>query len=267
MTVPQSRQELEERIAEAYRVERFILERYRLYRPPSRLPMSEWADRHRVLSSESSAEPGQWVTAKAPYEREIMDAISNPFCPKVVVQKAAQIGITDTAILNPIGYFIDVDPCPILVVQPTIEMAEAFSSDRLAPMIRDSPRLRRKVGEPRARDTSNTLRRKAFPGGYVAMGGANSAASLSGRPVRIALFDDVDRYPASAGTEGNPLQLGMARTSAFYNRKVVVVSSPRHQRHQPRRARDDAEHAGVLVSTMSPLPSHAGVTVGATTVR
>jgi phage terminase large subunit GpA-like protein len=111
-------------------------------------------------------------------------------------------------------------------VQPTIEMAEAFSTDRLAPMIRDSVRLRDLVADPKARDSQNTLRRKAFPGGFVALGGANSAASLSGRPVRVLLLDDVDRYPTSAGTEGNPLMLSIARTTAFWNRKIVIVSSP-----------------------------------------
>jgi phage terminase large subunit GpA-like protein len=188
--------------------------------------LSEWADRERILSGESSAEPGQWITAKAPYEREIMDAISDPDVPKVVVQKASQVGITDSAILNPVGYFVCEEPCPILVVQPTIEMAETFSTDRLAPMIRDSPALTNKFGDPRSRDSGNTLRRKSFPGGFVVLGGANSAASLSGRPVRVVLLDDVDRYPASAGTEGNPLQLAIARTSAFWNRKAVIVSSP-----------------------------------------
>jgi phage terminase large subunit GpA-like protein len=197
-----------------------------LWRPPSKLKLSEWADRYRILSSESSAEPGQWVTDKAPYEREIMDAISDPDVPRVAVQKASQVGITDSAILNPIGYYIDEDPCPILVVQPTIEMAEAFSTDRLAPMLRDSSRLHSKVSDTRSRDTQNTMRRKSFKGGFVALGGANSASSLSGRPVRVVLLDDVDRYPASAGTEGNPLMLAIARTSAFWNRKIVIVSSP-----------------------------------------
>lgn len=155
-----------------------------------------------------------------------MDAVSDPDVPRVCVQKAAQIGITDSAILNPIGYFADEEPCPILVVQPTIEMAGTFSTDRLAPMIRDSPRLTPLFGDPRAKDSGNTRLRKGFPGGFVALGGANSAASLSGRPVRVVLLDDVDRFPASAGTEGNPLQLAIARTSAFWNRKAVIVSSP-----------------------------------------
>lgn len=224
--LPPSRHAIEERIADFYRAHAFLWALVKLFRPPSRVPMSEWADAHRVLSSESSAEPGQWVTAKAPYEKEIMDAISNPLTPRVVVQKASQLGITDCAILNTVGYHIAEDPCPMLVVQPTIELAEAFSSDRLAPMIRDSPQLRAKIADPKARDSGNTLRRKAFKGGYVALGGANSAASLAGRPVRVALLDEVDRYPASAGTEGNPLQLAIARTTAFWNRKAVIVSSP-----------------------------------------
>lgn len=190
------------------------------------MPLSEWADSYRILSSESSAEPGQWITAKAPYEREIMDAISDPFIPRIVIQKASQMGLTDAAVLNPIGYFMDQEPCPILVVQPTIELAEAFSTDRLAPMLRDSPKLQGLVADPRTRNSTNTLRRKSFAGGFVAIGGANSAASLSGRPVRVVLLDEADRYPSSAGTEGNPIQLAIARTSAFWNRKIVIVSSP-----------------------------------------
>jgi phage terminase large subunit GpA-like protein len=218
--------EIEDRISAFENTNAYLASLVRVLRPPSKLKLADWADKHRRLSSESSAESGHWVTDKAPYEREIMNAISDPWTPRVAVQKGAQLGITDSAILNPIGYHMDEDPCPILVVQPTIEMAETFSTDRLAPMLRDSPRLRDKVAERRSRDSENTLRRKSFKGGYVALGGANSPASLSGRPIRVALLDDVDRYPASAGTEGNPLQLAIARTSAFWNRKIVIVSSP-----------------------------------------
>jgi phage terminase large subunit GpA-like protein len=221
-----TKRQIEERRRLHYHARAFQCSLASVARPSSKMRLSSWADSYRVLSSESSAEPGQWITAKAPYEGEIMDAISDPFCPRVVVQKASQVGITDSAILNPIGYYMDEDPCPILVVQPTIELAEAFSTDRLQPMLRDSPRLRGKVADPKSRDPGNTLRRKAFKGGYIALGGANSAASLAGRPVRVALLDEVDRYPLSAGTEGNPLQLAIARTTAFWNRKIVIVSSP-----------------------------------------
>jgi phage terminase large subunit GpA-like protein len=200
-------------------------EAWSLWRPPPKLTLSEWADRYRILSSESSAEPGQWITAKAPYEKAIMDSISDPAVSRIAVQKASQMGITD-CLLNAIGYFMDMDPCPLLMVQPTIELAEAFSTDRFRPMIRDCPRLRGLVAEPRARDSQNTLRRTSFKGGFLALGGANSASSLSGRSLRVALLDEVDRYPLSAGTEGNPVSLAIARTTAFWNYKIVMASSP-----------------------------------------
>jgi phage terminase large subunit GpA-like protein len=218
--------EIDERHAEFFNTWNLAARLNSLFRPPPKITLSEWSDKYRRLSSESSAEPGHWMTDKAPYEREIMNAISDPFTPQVVIVKASQLGATDSAILNPIGYHVSEDPCPILVVQPTVEIAEAFSTDRLVPMFRDSPRLNGLITEARSRDSTNTLRRKSFKGGFLAIAGANSSATLSGRPVRIVLFDDVDRYPLSAGKEGDPILLGIARTKAFWNRKIVLVSSP-----------------------------------------
>ena len=114
-------------------------------KPPPELTLSEWADKYRVLSAESSAEPGRWHTDKAPYQREIMDAIGDPHIRKVVIMSAAQIGKTDAFILNPLGYYMDYAPAPILVMQPTLDMGQTFSKDRLAPMIRDTPELRDKL--------------------------------------------------------------------------------------------------------------------------
>ena len=72
-------------------------------KPPPNLTLSQWADKYRRLSSESSAEPGRWRTSKAPYQREIMDAVCDMRVQKVVIMSAAQIGKTDALILNPIG--------------------------------------------------------------------------------------------------------------------------------------------------------------------
>jgi phage terminase large subunit GpA-like protein len=193
--------------------------------PPPDLTVSQWADRERRLSSESSAEPGRWKTDRAPYQREIMDALNDPATETIVVMSSAQVGKTEI-LLNIIGYYIDQDPAPILLLQPTLEMAEAFSKDRLAPMLRDTPALKGKVKDPRSRDSGNTLLHKQFPGGHITMAGGNSPASLSSRPIRILLADEVDRYPVSAGSEGDPLSLAERRTSNFWNRKKVYVSTP-----------------------------------------
>ena len=202
-----------------------IAEAMATLKPPPRLSVAEWADRERRLSSESSAEAGKWHTARAEYQRGIMDAISDPANRDVVVMAGAQVGKTEV-ILNVIGYHIAHDPSPILVVQPTLEMAQSFSKDRLSPMLRDTPQLRGKVKDPRSRDANNTTTHKVFPGGHISLVGSNSAAGLASRPIRVVLCDETDRYPASAGSEGDPIQLARKRSATFWNRKIVMVSTP-----------------------------------------
>ena len=187
--------------------------------PPPNMTISQWADKYRRLSSESSAEPGQWRTSKAPYQREIMDAVCDMRIQKVVIMSAAQIGKTDALILNPIGYYMHYDPSPIMVMQPTIQMAETFSKDRLSPMLRDTPVLRDKVND-KSRNSGNTILQKIFPGGHVTMVGANSPSSLASRPIRILLADEIDRYPATAGNEGDPLLLAGKRNGTYLVRRA-----------------------------------------------
>lgn len=155
-----------------------------------------------------------------------MDACSDPEIREVVVMAGAQLGKSE-AILNIIGYHIENDPSPILVLQPTVEMAQSFSKDRVANgLIRSTPCLRDKVRDPRARDSGNTTLHKVFPGGALTLVGANSPAGLASRPIRLVLCDEVDRYPSSAGSEGDPIQLARKRANTFWNRKIVMVSTP-----------------------------------------
>ena len=154
-----------------------------------------------------------------------MDAVSDPRIKTVVVMSSAQVGKTEI-LNNLVAYHIDQDPAPVLVLQPTLEMAHTWSKDRLAPMLRDTPALRGKVKEPRSKNSNNTLLHKVFPGGHITMAGSNSPASLASRPIRVVLCDEVDRYPPSAGSEGDPVNLARKRTATFWNRKVILTSTP-----------------------------------------
>lgn len=196
----------------------------RAYSPPPKMPLSDWADSYRMLSPEAAAQPGRWKTSKEPMAKGPMDAMSDPMVEKVTVMCAAQIMKTEL-LLNTAGYYIHGDPAPILMVQPTVEMAEAFSKDRVAPMIRDTPVLR-DTFSGKSRDSSDTVLQKAFPGGRLTMTGANAPASLASRPIRIVLCDEVDRFPLSAGKEGDPVGLAEKRTTTFWNRKIALVSTP-----------------------------------------
>ncbi|MFZ0617032.1 MAG: phage terminase large subunit family protein [Chthoniobacterales bacterium] len=194
------------------------------FRPPPRLTLSEWSDRERILSSDTAAEPGRWKTSRFEPQRGVMDSITAN--QRTCVMKAAQLGFSEI-LLNCIGYHIDQDPAPMLVVQPNKEpMAKDFSADRLAPMIRDTPCLNRKVSEEKSRDTKNTILNKTFPGGNVSITGAESPAGLRSKPKRVVLFDEVDAYNPSAGNEGDPITLGEKRAANFWNRRFVYISTP-----------------------------------------
>jgi len=154
-----------------------------------------------------------------------MDAFCDPEVEFVTLMTSSQVGKTEI-VNNIIGFFIEHDPSPMLVIMPTLEMGNAWSKDRFAPMLRDTPSLRGKVTDAKAKDSGNTILHKVFPGGHITIAGANSPASLASRPVRIVLFDEVDRFPPSAGTEGDPVKLGTKRTQTFWNRKIFHNSTP-----------------------------------------
>lgn len=192
---------------------------------PPQMTISDWADNYRKLSKESSAEAGQWKTSRAEYQREMMNAISDDTVETVVFMTSAQVGKSEI-LNNTLGYYIDYDPAPILFVQPTEDMAKSYSNDRIAPMIRDCPTLTAKVADSKSRDSGNTILHKRFKGGHLTMIGANTPSKLASRPIRIVLMDEVDRFPLSAGTEGDPAQLAIKRTTTFWNRKIVMCSTP-----------------------------------------
>lgn len=195
---------------------------YKLWRPPPRLSLSEWADQYAVLSAESSAEAGRWKSLA--YQRGIMDAVTSPENEIIVWMKSARVGATK--ILNhTIAYHIHQDPCPILLCQPTVEDAEGYSKDEVAPMLRDTPVLRNMVSDPKAKDGSNTILLKQFSGGTLQMVGANSARGFRRVSRRVVLFDEVDGYPAST-SEGDQIKLGIKRSEYYWNRKIVLASTP-----------------------------------------
>ena len=194
-------------------------------RPPPELTISDWADQNRRLSSEASSEPGQWRTSRAEYQRGIMETISDAGVESVVIMSSSQVGKTEM-LNNSVAYHIDQDPAPIMVVMPTERDAETWSKDRFSPMARDTPCLTGKIADPKSRDGNNKILHKRFPGGHLTIVGANAPSGLASRPIRLLMCDEVDRYPFSAGAEGDPVNLAKKRTVTFWNRKIVLVSTP-----------------------------------------
>lgn len=189
------------------------------FKPPERYTVSEWADNFRVLTS-VSAEPGRWRTNRTPYLKEPMDRFTDPLIEKIVLCFGAQLGKTETE-LNMIGYALDQTSSPTMMVYPTDTIAKFASDKRVQPMIKSVKSISDKFDE-----NSKLLELDFNNGNYMVLVGANSPSSLSSRSIKYLFFDEIDKYPAFAGKEADPIKLATERTKTFVDKKIVMVSTP-----------------------------------------
>jgi len=194
--------------------------------PADPMTVDQWADRHRILSTKGSAEPGPWRTDRTPYLREPMQCLS-PSSPwrRVVLMFGSQMGKTEV-VLNWLGAIIHLWPAPTLLVQPTLDMAKRLNRQRLEPLLRETPVLSDLIAPARARDSGNTMFLKEFRGGLFVLTGANSGSGLQSMPAAYLLADEVSSYPFEADDKGDPLENAEARTSTFPMGKILTTSTP-----------------------------------------
>lgn len=194
-------------------------------RPPPKLTLSAWAERYAILSAETSAQTGRFRAYA--YQVGMMDAVTDPTVTTITVMKSARVGYTKI-LDHVIGFHIHQDPSPILVVQPRVEDAEDYSATEVAPMLRDTPVLAEITGDLKSRDTAQKLLKRTFRNGAsISFVGANSPGGFRRITARLVLFDEVDGYPAGgAGNEGDQIKLGIRRSQTFWNRRIVLGSTP-----------------------------------------
>jgi phage terminase large subunit GpA-like protein len=196
-----------------------------LLEPPPSMTLSEWTIANRYLSAEESSIPGKYDPEFAPFQLGIMDTISNPDVEKVVVMASTRIGKTNI-VTNTIGYYADLDPCPILYMRGIANDCKLFSKEELSWLFQNTPVLAGKLTDNIGKDSNNTLDWKKFPGGSIRLIGSNSPSHLSGFAARVVLLDEVDKYAPIPGF-GNPCELAEGRTQTFpHNKKIVYISSP-----------------------------------------
>ena len=183
---------------------------------------SAWADAFRIVPAGTSPEPGPWKTSRAPYLREPLDAATDRDHQIIVLMLSSQVGKSEV-LLNTFGYFAAQYPSSQLMLQPTVDVAKSFSRERIEPTIRATPALS-SIIDTAERVRGQAVRRKDFPGGYLAIEGTNSPAGLSSRPIRVLLADEVDRYTVTR--EGDPLSLAIQRTANYYDKKIILSSTP-----------------------------------------
>ena len=200
-----------------------------VFAPPPKLTGSEWADTYRYFG-EGSPEEGRFRIARTPYFREVLDACTDPAIEQVVIVKSARVGYTEGIVGNVVGFHMHQAPSAMMVMQPTVEDAKGWSKENLDPMLHATPVLRGKVRESGRREAKNTMQFKKYPGGSLVVVGANAAAGLRRRSVRVLVGDEVDGYAISAkgarAHEGDPWTLAVKRTQNYWDRKLIAGSTP-----------------------------------------
>jgi phage terminase large subunit GpA-like protein len=187
--------------------------------PPPDLTVSEWSDTNRVLRAGISRKPGPWRTDYTPYLRKVMDAYTMRSLHNLVFCAGTQLGKTE-CLYNILGYIIDHEPYPTMMVSPREDDAKMVSRTRIQPMVEDCEALRAK--KPVDKKDFSLLQMK-FPGMYLYLVGANSPAAMASKPARNILRDEKDKYRSDIGADAKTRE----RAKSFWDiRKIIDVSSP-----------------------------------------
>jgi terminase, large subunit len=192
-----------------------------IWRNPDKLTISEWTEKYRLLV-EPAEEKGPLRLRRTPYLSPIMDSILQPWIEQIVICKPAQVAGTE-AMLSIIGYFAHQDPCPVMLILADEDTATYMSRERLQRMFTASPDLQDLIIPELFNRNEISLRN----GAYICMGWASSVAKLASRPIRVIIFDEVDKPGYYLSTrEASPISLGIERTETFYGRKILMLSTP-----------------------------------------
>lgn len=218
-----------------YEVTEYQKEALKFLKPPEDITVSEWADKYRILDTKTSAMPGPWRTEQTPYLKGIMDEFNNYETEEIVYIKPTQVGGTE-CLQNMAGYIIQQDPAPTMIVYPTDKLAESISENRLQPMIKAAPTLKKRFLE----NESSKLELQ-FDGMYLTLAGSNSPSSLASKAIRFLFLDEVDKYPGASKKEADPISLARERTKTFHNRKIFITSTPTLKTGHIWKAKEDAD--------------------------
>jgi len=218
-----------------FEITNYQKEALRFLKPPENITVTQWADKYRILDAKTSAMPGPWRTEHTPYLQGIMDEFNNYETEEIVYVKPTQVGGTE-CLQNMVGYIIQQDPAPTMIVYPTDKLAESISENRLQPMIKAAPGLRSKFLE------NNSLKLELqFDGMYLSLAGSNSPSSLASKAVKYLFLDEVDKYPGASKKEADPISLARERTKTFHNRKIFITSTPTIREGHIWRTKEEAD--------------------------
>jgi len=189
--------------------------------PPPLETVSDWAERCVRLPGGVSSIPGQLSLEHTPYLRAILDAITDPDTEKVVLDFSTQVGKTTCLIVASL-HSMATDPWNQIYVMDSEEHALETKTERFEPIIRESPELAELI------DGSSSFSGKTISinGRTITFRGSHSPGGLASKPVRMAFADEIDKWPAWAGKEADPVDLLEERMKTFHDSTLILASTP-----------------------------------------
>ena len=192
--------------------------------PPKKVKMWEWAEQNLFIPRRSGTpHPGPYRTSVTPWVRGWFDMLQDPDIHTVVLETGAQVSKTTTAMAF-LCYCMAMDPDPILYAMPSGDMAATLSVNRLLPMIEESPSVRACLSGNRYDTTAMEYKTRDTVVRFIGLLSPGNTASF---PHRYVIIDEPDKIiRENIGREGDVLQLLMARSRQFWNRKRLIVCTP-----------------------------------------
>lgn len=190
----------------------------------TRLGIEEWSKEFIVLPRSVSSMPGKRRAIS--YQQGFFEALEDPSVEVIVLMTSSQVGKSELLSTTALYYAIE-DPSRMLFIQPKDDAAAEFKKERIDPIIAESPLILEKLAGYFGNKSQDQTDYLAFPGGFLDFKGANSPTNLAGKPIRVLMMDEIDRYPGSVGGEGDPVTIAMARTKTERSRKIILCSTPK----------------------------------------
>lgn len=198
--------------------------------PRKPMRVSEWAARRRKLSRKGSAIPGDWDNSRNPLLVEPMDCFSarSPVH-DVVAMFPIQFGKSEME-ANILGYSMEENPGPIMVVLPGEVSANKWIDQKLNPLIEETPALQRVLTSTSSRESSNRRSFKDFQGGQLYIEHAGNPVRLKGTSAMLVLVDEFSSFASELKSGDDPDELLNGRSSAFPSTyKRLKVGTPEIQ--------------------------------------
>ncbi len=184
------------------------------------IPVSEWAERYRVL--EMSSIPGKWKNLFTPYLVGIMDTMGTPGVETVIICKAPQTGGSECG-HNFVGWCIDRSPGPVMYVFPDEITARENAKDRIIPMVQASPRLKEYMTGYGDDASSLRINLTHMP---IYLSWSGSVSRLGNKPIRTLVLDELDKYK-NPKNEATSESLAEKRTTTWRSRRhIIKISTP-----------------------------------------